>query len=1105
MLTLVLGRAGAGKTGYVFDRIKEHVEKGEGKTILIVPEQYSHDAEREMAAVCPENASLYAEVLSFSRLASRVFAETGGLAENMLDKGGRVLAMSLAIERVRDYLKIYRLGNRKSEFLTGMINTYDELRSACAQSRELEEASEKSQGNLSSKLSDLALIFDSYETIKETCGLDGRDRLQRLADSIGESSVGCGGNIYIDGFTDFTLQERRIIEELMKKECHITVCLGCDGLETDEQIFSLPASTARSLASVAASRNVHTEILLLDGNRDSTNPMVCLEKNLFNYGAIPFHGESPQIELWRGEDIYEECVFAAYKARELVKSGARYRDIGVVAPDFSKYASLISGIFSRYDVPVNETDKVDIMEKPVISHIISALEIIINNWAYNDVFKYIKTGLAGVSYEECDLLENYVLKWNIRGAARWTGKNPWLMHPGGYSDSMSEKDRETLNTVNCAREKIAFPLEKFTLSLRKAGTAFEKVQAVYDFIEDTDVYQTLEERAAELNRRGELRLYQEYVQLWDILMNGLTQVAEILGESNISNDEFYRLLKLTLSQYEIATIPSSVDGVGVGDMGRMRKRGIKHLIVLGATDTAMPSYTKSRSLLSEEEKVFLRSVGIELPNPEDDTIARELGLIYQSLTLPCESLTVVYPSSGRKSYIVSRIELLFEKKEKIIGNDIYLNAVRPCFELAAGDGESAEVRAAKSFFRESPQWEDRMKSLKLAAEMPRGRLTRITTERLYGKKLNLSPSRIEKFNSCKYAYFLQYGLGLRPRKKASLDALESGTFIHFILERSTREAERRGGFSQLSDEELAGMAKRYADEYAETKLGGLENKTGRFKYLFKRLSEDGKKILISMAEELRGTKFKALDFELKFAPGGDLPPIEIESGTEATSIVGVVDRVDGWVHDGRLYLRVVDYKTGRKSFSLADVYNGMGMQMLIYLFALMREGEERYNMPVEPAGVLYAPARVPIINAKYDLDQQELKKEQVSKLKRSGLLTKDTAVIEAMMGDTEGFLPVKFNKDGSIGGDSLATMEQLGILSDHIDMTVKEMAKELRSGYVSADPYFVASSENACLYCEYFDACHFNDGYGEDKTRYISKLSTPKVWMNMEEERNGRD
>lgn len=1104
MLTLILGRAGSGKTDFIFSEISENISKGISGNILIVPEQYSHDAERELARLSPDNASLYGEVLSFSRLSNRVFAETGGLADKTLDKGGRALAMSVAIDNVSKHLKIYNFGSKKTEFLQSLISAYDELRSACTQVSEIENASEKADGMFGNKLSDLALIFDSYERIKEKSGLDTGDRLQRLYENLEKSSIGNNGHIYIDGFTDFTAQELEIIDRFMKKGSDITVSLTCDRIDDAIQAFSLPASTARRLMTMAARRKVHCETRLFeDRMKGKPYDLAYLEGALFDYTKPSFSGEVKNVELRVADDIYTECEFAASKALTLVREGYRYRDIAIVSPAWDKYASVFKGIFERFNVPINISDKPDILQKPLMSFVTSALDIMSGNWNYNDVFRYIKTGLTGISGEDSDILENYVLKWNIRGANSWTQTSPWKMHPEGYSETMSDEDAEKLSHINDIRNTVVEPLLFLHNGLKTTTEANRKAELLYDFLEKTELYGKIEEKVRALTEKGKMQLGEEYAQLWDILVNAIVQFAEILGDREIDNEEFSKLFKLVLGQYEVGTIPSTVDCVQVGDMSRNRKRGIKHLIVLGATDSDLPSVSKKNGIFSESERQELRDLGIELPNGDEDNIARELGIIYSSFTLPTESITISYPSTGRKSYIFSRIEKIFGLHEKFIESDIYLTAVEPCFELASSSDDFSEnAVAARAYFKSADKWQDALKSVKIASSMSRGRLNRLTAEKLYGKNISVSASRVDKFYSCRFSYFLQYGLKLRPRSEATLDAPETGTFMHYILEGVTREASQKGGFGSVTDEELVNIAKKYTGEYADRKLGGLEDKSGRFRYLYSRLSLDAGRVAQTMADELRDSDFSPMDFELKFSSkDGDLPPIEIKDGDGTTKISGIVDRVDGWVHNDRLYLRVVDYKTGKKSFSLNDVWNGMGMQMLIYLFALCKEGKEKYHRDIEPAGVLYSPSRDAIISAVHDLTDDELEKEKMKAIKRSGLLLDDPEVIEAMeKTGTGSYLPVKFKKDGTLSGDSLATLEQLGILGKHIDMLIAQMGKELREGSIKADPYYRSQMDYACVYCDYFDACHFN-GTNGDNFRYLSKLTTPEAWTKLEGEK----
>lgn len=1093
MLELILGRAGSGKTNLIYERVNADISEGRPGNILIVPEQFSHDAEREMARVCTDDACLYAEVLSFTRLAGRVFAEVGGLAARLMDKGGRTLAMSRAVTECAPQLRLYSLLSGKADFLSELISGYDELRSAGADVGRLREAAEMADGRLRMKLEDLVLIFESYERIKELSGLDPRDRLELLRAGIGRSSVGAVGHIYVDGFTDFTVQEQNIIKELLKKGADITVTLGTPSLDTEVQAFRLPASTG--LALVAAANRLGSDVSINALTAGSSRPaeLRFLEEKLMDYSDGAFPEKTGRITVASPSNPAEECVYAAAKAIELVRKGARYRDIAIVSPAWQSYASVSGGIFEKFGLPVNSSDRAEIVNKPVLAFITGALDIVTSDFEWNAVLRYIKTGLADITDEEADLLENYLIKWPLRGMGRWT-RGDWKMHPEGYKDSMNEEEAERLRKINAAREKVAAPLWRLARSLAEQETAAGKTIAIYDFMEDSGFYGRLEEKVSSLKSAGKLRLADEYSQLWDILTGALGQLHDIVSDTPMGTEELSSLIKLVFSQYDVATIPSSADAVGVGDMKRMRGRGIKHLIVLGATDTALPSVRDDADIFSEDERLALRNIGIELPDPEDDMLSRELGLIYSSFTMPSETLTLCWPNGARPSYIVTRIMMLFDLSPERPGEELWLAARRPALELAARAGNGGEYpRLARAYFDGAPEAAKALRILDSAAQMPRGRLSHLTAERLFGKQIKVSASKIDKFYSCKFMYFLQYGLKLKPRREAALDAPESGTFIHYILEKVVGEAHDRGGFREVSDEFLKERAEFWSGEYAREHLGGLEDKTGRFRYLFSRLSDDAGRIVLATANELRASDFEPLDFELHFGRGDGLPAPTTANGVR---LEGSVDRVDGWVHKGKLYLRVVDYKTGKKSFELSDVYNGLNLQMLIYLFTLEKDGKSYYNHEIVPAGVLYSPARDNIVPVSSNLDGEELEIQRRKENKHSGLYLDDPELLDAM-DHTENHVYLNINSKHR--ENNLATAEKLGALARHVSMLVSAMGDELRNGSIAADPYYRSQQDVACTYCDYFGACHF--GANRDESfRNISGLKSPAIWTKLMEE-----
>jgi ATP-dependent helicase/nuclease subunit B len=526
-----------------------------------------------------------------------------------------------------------------------------------------------------------------------------------------------------------------------------------------------------------------------------------------------------------------------------------------------------------------------------------------------------------------------------------------------------------------------------------------KLRALYAYLEEIGLPERIAEKEAALRTGGEIQLADEYRQLWDIVVRALDQFYAVLGGSAGSHQEFARLWKLLISQYEIASIPVALDRVGLGELPRQRRRDLKCLLVLGASDDVLPK-TGGGGLLSDPERESLLSRGLRLPGGTEERLYRELGAVYSTLTLPSDKLIVSWHAAGgkRASFVVRRLSELLGLDERTDGApDFRENARRPCFELAASyvtRGGNGKAAAAAAYFARDASEGERLRRIGRAAGLGRGRLADSRASTLYGRELVLSASRVDTFYACRYMYFLQYGLGARPRRAAGFDAPTAGTFMHYVLENVTRELRKSGGVSGADDDACRALTEKYAGQYAETVLQSFQDKSGRFIYLFNRMKNDAVHIVRDMVGELKNSDFVPLDFALAFSDGGDIPPRRVEGPDARLTVRGFVDRLDGWEHDGRLYLRVVDYKTGRKKFSLSDVLHGMNMQMLIYLFALRENGGARYGKEIVPAGVLYAPAREEPLGVPRSLSDEELEMERAKKRRRSGLLLGDAAVLE---------------------------------------------------------------------------------------------------------------
>lgn len=1118
MLKLMLGRAGCGKTTEVFRRMCQPGQ-GSSRQILIVPEQQSHEAERALCQAGGDGVSLYGEVLSFSRLANRVFLAAGGMGDLELDAGGRILMMYQAVKAVSSQLTVYARPSRRPAFLEELLSTVDELKSCCIKPELLLRAGEEAGEREGGKLRDLGLICTAYEALTARTALDPRDRLTRAAQKLKECPWAQGADLWLDGFTDFTPQQQEVLRELLKQARSVTVTLTCDHLEEDEGgtgIFSPARRTAVRLLRLAKQAGVFCEVETLDNkNQTKLQPLRQLERVLFSNvpeEPIPCRGT---VELFQSSTPRSEVEWTAARIRALVRlEGYRYRDIGVVARDFSAYQPLLESVFPRYQVPMFSSAMTDILEKPILTLVTAALDTVANGYRYEDIFRYLKTGLTDLPQEDRDLLENYVIRWKIRGS-QWTQKKAWSMHPKGYGQPWGEEDRTLVERLDQARRAVVHPLEK----LRKNQNHTGRGQAIslYDFLEEIGLPERLEERVAELRRREQPALAEEYRQLWSILCGGLEQCAVQLDESPMELEEFAALFRLVLSQYDVGSIPVSLDRVTAGETTRQTGHPVRVLFLLGADDHSLPMVTTAPGLLSEDDRSLLASYGLELNQSGDELLYREMTTIYLTCAKPSQRLVVSWSGQSptgeerRPSFLVERLKRIFldlkVQREEDLQGYFRLEAPLPALEQAG------RIRAAHDALQTLPEYALAVERLDQASRWRRGGLSRQAVDCLYGPRVAMSASRMDRYKSCHFSYFMRYGLEAEPRKPAGFSAPEYGTFVHDVLEHVLQDAMFQQTVLPGWEDPVGGaenrrrlreLTREAVDRYVKEKLGGLENQTERFRYLFRRLLRSVQAVVDNVTQELAVSKFQPISFELGFGQEKDLPPVEFTVDGVTLSITGFVDRVDGWLHNGRLYLRVVDYKTGRKSFDLTEVWNGLGLQMLLYLFTLEAQGENYYGRPVEGAGVLYLPARDAILQGSRTMSDETWRKKLDKELTRSGLVLDDPEVISAMESPGEQgyrFLPLKVSKTtGAISGEVLASAERLGKLGGHIQATLKDICREIAEGNIAADPFWRGPEKNACRYCDYAAACHFEEG--QDCRRWLPRVSSEEFWEQIEGEEN---
>ncbi|WP_409969458.1 PD-(D/E)XK nuclease family protein [Bengtsoniella intestinalis] len=1094
MLTILLGLANTGKSSYILERLA-HLGDSSAQ-VLIVPDHTSHLVELDVCHACGDGASRHVQVLGFHRLCDRVLELSGGAANVTLDAGGKLLLLQKALGEVAPALNVYRKPSQKPAFLEQMLAVLDELRSYAVTPEQLSQVAEPLQGITRDKLLDLSLLYSAYNAKLHRDGFDARDKMTKLCDLLEPSGFLTDKDIFLDGFTYFTAQELQAISIMLRQGRSVTITLLGD--LSGNAIFDATVKTVGALERLAkeAGCQCFSEVL----ETEVTTPLAHLQHHSFGDTAT-WDEPQTQISVSAATTLYEEVEQTAAAIRQLVSQGARYRDISIVARNMADYEATIQTVLSRYEIPAYISRRSDILEKPALSLVTGVLSAIAGGFGYEEMFRYLKTGLSGLSMEQCDVLENYVLRWEIEGQM-WLSDAPWTANPDGFGAPQNERQEQALAEINALRDLVRTPLAPLVDGLKNGDTAAQKVLVLYQFLQTVGLQQALEAQMEQQASVGRLQDAEETAQLWDVLCNVLDQMVETIGDEVSDLDSFASLLRLLLTQYSIGTIPVSLDQVSVSEITRNDRHRVPHVFFLGANDSVLPSVGQSGGILNQDDRQALSQQGVCLSPSGMEQMGLELLLIYTALAQATQSLTLSYPqlSAGggqlRPAFIVERILGLFPTLITTQDNgtmDYRTVAPIPALEMAGRDPNGSLWQHFKA--TQNPH----LSAMERARTLGRGKLSRKSVEGLYGKVFRMSASRAERLRGCHFAYFMEYGLRAKPRQIERFDAPQIGSFLHFVLEQLAQDVAKRGGFAEVEQAEISQLVDGYVDTYAQEVVGDLALKSPRFRYLFGRLRTTVDAVVEQVAQELKTSDFVPMAFELGFGGDGDLPAVTLSIDDATLQINGKVDRVDGWVKDDKLYLRVVDYKSGKKAFDLASVVMGLDIQLLVYLFALQRSGQQHFGQNIVPAGALYFPVRDSIISAKRSISPADLQKERDKELRRTGMLLRDHAVLKAMEHTAltaPRYLPIKVDKEGNVNG-SLASAEQLGQLGAYVEKILKEVATEVRDGNITADPWAKNENDTFCRYCDWADACHFKEGSGGDCLRHIPSISPEAFWQEV--------
>lgn len=1111
MLRIIEGGAKAGKSTRVREELLQaaELEEAEGRLLLFVPEQFSFETEREYLDALGLARSGRLRVVSFARFAADLFREFGGLAGEYADDAARITAMKLALQQCRGQLSAYASLAGRADFPAQMAGQVAEFKNAGLSCADLEQAKAGVEaGVLRDKLSDLSLLWALYEGILGEHYIDGLDTLGRAAALCAEHCWFAGRRVWLDGFKSFTAVQERLIGLMLSQKAEVTITLPIAGGEEDSRFF-VPRETAKRLRALAreAGEPVASPVRL-GHSGFCEEALAHLSREILLPNPRPFAGENHAVACAALFHEFDEAEFAAARILAYAREeGFAFEEIAVLVRDLPKYAPLLEAAFERYDIPfyMDRVESVDAL--PLFRFVTHLMQAAARRYSREEVLAMLKCGLLDVSLEEIAAFESYTYVWNLDHGQLL---EPFHRHPAGYTaQPMTEAESAELAAAESVRQRavggIAFFLEQ-----QKALSSWPR--ALYAVLERMDLPARIGEQVLALAREGRQQDSDDLRRSWEALAGLLTVMDRVLGGREIELRDFCAVFSAGAAGCELGRIPQTLDSVLVGSAERVRLRGKRAVLILGANEREFPLLPASGGIFTEQERELLAAHGFLLAAHGEEALLEERFIAWQALSSPSEQLTVTFSLGSLKgeerhpSAIVSGFRAIFPRTPVQYPQDLppefFCRTPRTVFLQAVRRGKdgSAFSASAREYLRTSAEYAVRLAELEQIQAEERLKIRdSALSARMFGGDRALSPSQIEQFYSCRFRYFCRYGLKLRARGRAELDPLSRGNIIHYLLE----EVLSRGDFFTMEEGALRQLVEDLLAGYLGQVMGG-EEQSRRFLYLYRRMSENALRLLLALRAEFAQTSFTVAGLEEPVAPGGRIAPLTIpvtepDGRTRRLSVIGKIDRVDCWEKDGQGYVRVIDYKTGNREFSLDEVAEGLNLQMLLYLFSVWRGGRQELA-GLRPAGILYLPAGVlePRLARDAGAAEQQAAKEEGFAM--NGLLLNDMTVLCAMERDLKGrFLPVSMGKNRLKGEKWLAALEDFENLEWYAVKLIQAMAGELLAGEIAPNP-IQCGQRLPCRYCEFRAVCGHEPADGVRSPRKFTLEAFADVRQATEQE-----
>lgn len=1138
-LRFYFGPSGSGKSHRIYEEIMQRAAQEPGRNFLIiVPDQFTMQTQKDLVMRSDRGGILNIDVLSFGRLSHRILEEVGTKEMPVLDDTGKSLVLQKIAADLKEQLPAMGSLLHKQGYIHEVKSAISEFMQYGISTQDMDKliASAEKRGALAMKLRDLKTLYRGFQDYIRDHFITTEETLDVLRRSLVKSKILPDSVVIFDGFTGFTPIQNRLIQELMRvcEETIVTVTIGEEEdpyqMDGEQKLFHLSKKTVADLVKLAVEAEVTRgeDVFVKDGpNRFTEAPALCyLEQNLFRYQYEPYTEKQCEIRMFEALSPREEVHQTALYIRKLIREeGLTYRDIAVVIGDLEGYASYVETEFGQLEIPCFLDRTRGIVLNPMIEYIKSALQLYIRDFSYDTVFHFLRSGMADISREEIDELENYVIRTGARGyrtySRLFTRRTEEMQQGSGQEDT--ERAEETLERLNRIRQQFADTVEILHMAPRaKAG---EYVDHLYDFLEQNQVQQKLLNYQQRFEQEGDLAKAREYAQIYRLVMDLLDQIYELLGEEEISLQEFADILEAGFGEITVGTIPQNVDRIVVGDMERTRLKQVKVLFFLGVNDGNIPKNASKGGIISDMDREFLIESGTEMaPSPRQQMYIQRLYL-YLNMTKPSERLYLSYAkvnSDGkgiRPSYLIDTVRKLFpqlaveypqnrSRLEQIEGRQEgarYLaEELREYADGTLREEERQDFYLMYRAYEADPEGRDRLTAAAFRRYKESG-LSRIVARALYGRQLENSVSRLETYAACACRHFLQYGLSLQEREEFGFEVSDMGNVYHAVLENFAGKLAESGRTWWDFDENFATQAVKeavegYAATYGETVLYS----SARNEYAITRMSRILTRTVLTLQQHLKQGSFQPDDYELSFRFAEDLDSIHVDlSEEEKMHLQGRIDRIDVSEDAEHVYVKVIDYKSGNKKFDLAALYYGLQLQLVVYMNAAMElESRKHPDKEIVPAALLYYHIDDPTIETPVELTQEQINEEILTKLRMNGVVNSDPAVVERLdrfLQDKSKVIPVEKKKDGSFSARSgILSREELHVVSAYVDTKIRQIGREILDGKIAANPY-EKGNEEACTYCAYKKVCGFDGSIPGYEKRQLEDLDKQTLMQRMQE------